>query len=198
MIEIGLQPDRFSQMVARTVLNYQSWRLDFTLPAAQKYVLVGAPHTSSWDFLYTMLLSHAAGIKLHWIGKDTLFKQPFGSILRKLGGIPVNRRSRNNFVQQVVDAFNQHRELVVAIAPEGTRDNVPYWKTGFYYIALGASVPIALGYIDYAEKTLGIGPTLFPSGDIQADFDQIKSFYAGKLGKHPHLQGKIQLRPTDD
>ena len=198
MIELGLQPDRFSQTVARTVLNYQSWRLDFTLPEAQKYVLVGAPHTSGWDFLYTMLLSHAAGIKLHWVGKDTLFKRPFGSILHKLGGIPVNRRSRNNFVQQIVDVFNQHSKLVVAIAPEGTRDNVPYWKTGFYYIALGASVPIALGYIDYAEKTVGIGPTLFPSGDLQADFDQIKSFYAGKLGKHPHLQGEIQLRPSDD
>jgi 1-acyl-sn-glycerol-3-phosphate acyltransferase len=198
LIELGLQPDRFSQVVARTVLNYQSWRLDFTPPAAKKYVLVGAPHTSGWDFLYTMLLSHAAGIELHWVGKDTLFKRPFGSILRKLGGIPVNRRSRNNFVQQVVDEFNQHSKLVVAIAPEGTRDNVPYWKTGFYYIALGASVPIVLGYIDYAEKTVGIGPTLFPSGDLQADFDQIKSFYAGKLGKHPHRQGKIQLRPTDD
>jgi len=198
LIELGLQPDRFSQTVARTVLNYQSWRLDFTLPEAQKYVLVGAPHTSGWDFLYTMLLSHAAGIKLHWVGKDTLFKRPFGSILHKLGGIPVNRRSRNNFVQQVVDVFNQHSKLIVGIAPEGTRDNVPYWKTGFYYIALGASVPIALGYIDYAEKTVGIGPTLFPSGDLQADFDQIKSFYAGKLGKHPHRQGKIQLRPTDD
>ena len=198
MIELGLSQNRFSQALARSILDLQSWHLDFTLPASQKYVLVGAPHTSGWDFLYTMLLSHSAGIQLHWVGKDTLFKRPFGNILRKLGGIPVNRSSRNNFVQQVVDAFNQHKELVVAIAPEGSRDNVPYWKTGFYYIALGASVPIALGYIDYAEKTVGIGPTLFPSGDLQADFDQIKTFYAGKLGKHPHRQGVIQLRPTDD
>jgi 1-acyl-sn-glycerol-3-phosphate acyltransferase len=198
LIELGLQPDRFSQALARSILYLQSWHLDFTLPASQKYVLVGAPHTSGWDFLYTMLLSHGAGIKLHGVGKDTLFKRPFGSILRKLGGIPVNRSSRNNFVQQVVETFNQHRKLVVAIAPEGTRDNVPYWKTGFYYIALGASVPIALGYIDYAKKAVGIGPTIYPSGDIQADFEQIKSFYAGKLGKHPHLQGKIQLRPSDD
>jgi 1-acyl-sn-glycerol-3-phosphate acyltransferase len=121
LIELGLRPDRFSQSLARTILDFQSWDLDFTLPAVQKYVLVGAPHTSSWDFLYTMLLSHGAGIKLHWVGKDTLFKRPFGSILRKLGGIPVNRRSRNNFVQQVVDVFNQQRELVVAIAPEGTQ-----------------------------------------------------------------------------
>lgn len=144
-----------------------------------------------------MLLSHAAGIKVHWVGKDTLFKRPFGGILRKLGGIPVNRRSRSNFVQQVVDVFNKQKELVVAIAPEGTRDNVPYWKTGFYYIALGAGVPIALGFIDYAERVVGIGPTLFPSGDIHADFEQIKTFYAGKVGKHPHRQGKIQLRPSD-
>jgi len=118
LIELGLSQNRLSQALARSVLDLQSWHLDFTLPASQKYVLVGAPHTSGWDFLYTMLLSHAAGIKLHWVGKDTLFKQPFGNILRKLGGIPVNRRSRNNFVQQVVDAFNQHSELVVAIAPK--------------------------------------------------------------------------------
>jgi 1-acyl-sn-glycerol-3-phosphate acyltransferase len=154
---------------------------------------MGAPHTSGWDLFYTLLLKYGAGIEMHWVGKDTLFRWPLGVLLRWLGGIPVNRRSRNNFVQQVVDIFDQQDELVVALAPEGTRSKTKYWKTGFYYIASGAQVPIALGFIDYENRTVGIGPTLVPSGDIQADFQQIKDFYAGINGRHPELQNEARI-----
>lgn len=114
--------------------------------------------------------------------------------MRWLGGIPVNRRSRNNFVEQIVETFRQQEELVIAIAPEGSRGSTVYWKTGFYYIALGAQVPIALGFIDYPNRVVGIGPAFIPSGDIQADFSVIKDFYTGKKGKYPHRQGEVQLR----
>lgn len=164
------------------------------MPSMPKYVLVGAPHTSGLDLFFVILLMHATGIKLHWVGKDTLFRWPIEGVMRWLGGIPVNRRSKNNFVQQVVDTFNRFDELVIAISPEGTRSKTEYWRTGFYYIALGAGVPIAMGFIDYPEKVVGIGPTFYPSGDLHADFIQIQAFYAGKTGRRPGKKGEIKLR----
>jgi len=143
-------------------------------------------------------MKQACGIKLHWIGKDTLFRKPFGPVMRWLGGIPINRRTNNNYVKQLVEVFNRQEKLVIAISPEGTRGKASYWKTGFYYIALGARIPIALGFIDYGEKVLGIGPTISPSGDIHADFSRIKAFYSGKRGRYPQLQGDIQLKPASE
>lgn len=114
--------------------------------------------------------------------------------MRGLDGIPVDRRSKNNSVGSIVEAFNQHERFVVVIAPEGTRSKSEYWRTGFYYIALGAGVPIALGFVDYQGKVLGIGPCVYPSGNIQADFIQVQEFYTGKTGKYPQLQGQLMLR----
>jgi 1-acyl-sn-glycerol-3-phosphate acyltransferase len=184
----------FTQSLAKAILRLKSWKLDITLPPVSKYVLIGAPHTSNWDLFYALLLLHAAHIQPRFIAKHTLFRQPLGTLMRWLGGIPVNRLARHNFVQQVVEAFNRVEELVIAIAPEGTRSLSQYWKSGFYYIAQGAGVPIALGYIDYPRKMVGIGPTIWPTGDIQADFRLIRAFYTGKQGKHRHLQGGITLQ----
>lgn len=184
-----------SQSLAQMILKINSWRLNVNRPEAKSYILVGAPHTSNWDFIFTLLLIYATGIKMHWIAKDSLFRWPFGGLFRRLGGIAVNRRSKTDFVSQIVTVFNKNSELVVAISPEGTRKKIDYWKTGFYYMALGAKVPIALGYIDYQRKEVGIGPNFYPTGDIQADFELIKAFYTDKKGKYPRKQGPIQLRP---
>lgn len=190
----GIQNSQFSQVLAKTILRLKSWKLEVQMPASPKFILIGAPHTSNWDFIYALLLGHAAGIKLHWVGKDSLFRFPFGGLMRRLGGIPVNRATRNNFVQQIIDTFNRVEQLVIAMAPEGTRGKVDHWKTGFYYIALGAKIPIAMGYIDYHRKVVGIGPTLYPSGDIHNDFIQFENFYRSVTGKHPQLHGDIGLR----
>jgi 1-acyl-sn-glycerol-3-phosphate acyltransferase len=192
-VEITLQTNRFTQSLAMATLHLKSWKLDVNMPVAPKFVLVGAPHTSSLDLFYALLMAHSTGIKMNWIGKDSLFRWPLGGPMRWLGGIPVQRQSRQNFVQQVVDIFNRLERLVIAIAPEGTRGRADHWKTGFYYIAQGAGVPIALGFVDYKDKVVGIGPTIYPSGDIHADFTQIKEFYAGKTGRHPHLQGEAKI-----
>jgi 1-acyl-sn-glycerol-3-phosphate acyltransferase len=141
-----------------------------------------------------MLLIYATGIKVKWIAKDSLFRGPMGVLIRALGGIEVNRRQRSNFVDQIVKILNQHDHLIIALAPEGTRTKANHWKTGFYYIALGARVPIAMGFIDYEKKVVGIGPYFYPSGDIQSDFDtHIKVFYSDKIGKYPDKQGAIRL-----
>jgi 1-acyl-sn-glycerol-3-phosphate acyltransferase len=187
------QNKSFSQILALALLRAVSWKFTLDLPPTSKYVLVGAPHTSNWDFVYFLLLKFATGIKFNWIGKESLFRFPVGIVMSRVGGIPVDRSIRNNFVTQIVDLFNQKDQLIIMIAPEGTRSKAQYWKTGFYYIALGASVPVSLGFIDYGTRVIGIGPYFYPTGDIQADFNGIKKFYAGKKGKHPDRQGEVRL-----
>lgn len=189
----NIQKNTLSQKLADFVLRLISWQVDVTLPEARKYVVIGAPHTTGWDLFYLMLLKLSTGIDMKWVGKDTLFRWPLGVFMRWLGGIPVKRHSKNNFVEQIVAQFRQREELIIAIAPEGSRGKTSYWRTGFYYIALGADVPIALGFIDYPSRVVGIGPSLLPSGDIQVDFSKIKAFYGGKTGRYPERQGDIQL-----
>ena len=131
---------------------------------------------------------------MHFIGKDSLFRPPFGIFLRWLGGIPVNRSSSNNFVDEMIAIFNSRERLALAIAPEGTRSKVPYWRTGFYYMALGAKVPIAFGYIDNARKILGIHPGLLPTGDLAADMEPIRMFYVQHVQLYHKGRRKIQLK----
>ena len=193
-MEYILQPNRFSRLIANYSLRLRSWKLDINRPPYNKYVLIGAPHTSNWDFLMLLFIKYGGGVDLHWVGKDNAFRGPMNPFFRNLGGIPVNRRSRNNFVSQMVEVFNQRDEFVLCVAPEGTRKKAEGWKTGFYYIALGAGVPIAMAFVDYRQKVVGIGPTvIFPTGDIQADFTHIKAFYSGITGRYPDKQGEIRL-----
>jgi 1-acyl-sn-glycerol-3-phosphate acyltransferase len=195
--ENSLSPTRsLAQIIAQFILRLLGWKVEARLPKARKFVLVGAPHTSNWDFIMMLLIMNALGLQLNWVGKDSLFNGSFGSLMRRLGGIPVDRSARNGFVDQMVAEFNRRESMILVIAPEGTRGKSKYWKTGFYYIALGARVPIALGYVDYALKTGGIGTSLQPSGDVQADMLPIARFYSGITGKHPKLQGEIRIRPN--
>ena len=184
-----------SQTLANAILCALGWRVQVTWPSTNKYVLIAAPHTSNWDFIYMLLFKFATGLNPHWVGKDSMFRWPWGGLWNRIGGIPVNRRSRNNFVDQMIEAFRQRDEMILVISPEGTRSKVGYWKSGFYYIALGAGVPIVLGFLDFGRKVGGIGLAIMPTGDIQADFTFIRNFYAGMKGKHPRRQGEIILRP---
>ncbi len=195
----GEPPGGFLPTAARVVLRLLGWRIQ-PGPTAAKYVLIGAPHTSNWDFPFALLCLGALGIEGHWIGKHTLFRWPLEGVMRRLGGIPVDRTTRRNFVDQIVRTFEQHDRLVITIAPEGTRKRTESWKTGFYYIALGAGVPIALGFLDYRRRVGGVGNMIWPSGDIDADLDKIREFYLDKTGKHPERQGRITRRkepPTE-
>jgi 1-acyl-sn-glycerol-3-phosphate acyltransferase len=167
----------FLARLARLILRRKGWKIEVALPDSPKYVLIGAPHTTNLDAIYALLLRFAANIPMRFIAKDSLFRPPFGFIIRWFGGIPVDRSSSNNFVEQIVSLFNNSPALVIAIAPEGTRSLVPYWRTGFYYMAQQANVPIAFGYVDYDRKTLGIHPGIEPSGDLPADMERIRHFY---------------------
>lgn len=187
-----------TQFISRFVLRMLGWRIVGTFPDFAKYVVIGAPHTTNWDFFYMLLLKGATRTNLKWVGKDSLFRQPIGGIMRWLGGIPVNRRASQKFVDQVVALYNENENLIIAISPEGTRSKTNVWKSGFYYMAFGAGVPIVLVAIDYAHKMLEIGPAIVPSGEIRTDFEIIQRFYTNRIGKHPERQGRVELRPDDD
>jgi len=181
------------RILARFLLSLSGWLIDDNLPKESKYVLVGAPHTSNWDLLLLLLGMMALGFRFDWVGKHTLFKWPVGSLLKAIGGIPVDRRIRSGFVSRMVDLFNSRENFILMITPEGTRSKATYWKTAFYYIALQAKVPIALGYIDYGERKLGVGKTVLLSGDIVKDFEVLRDFYEGKKGKYPEQQGEVKV-----
>jgi len=185
----------FTQRLARTILTLVGWRVETIYPTEKKYVAAGAHHTSNWDLPIALLFSMATGIKFNFLAKDEAFRWPFGGFMRWLGGIPVNRRASTHFVDQIAEEFRAREELVIVITPEGTRKKTEYWKTGFYYIALAANVPLALGYIDYPRKRIGIGKLLIPSGDLGADLEIIRAFYADKAGKFPQAHGQIRIRP---
>ncbi len=194
----------FETPVVRTVLKGISlaylkitgWKAEGRMPDVSKCVMIAAPHTTNWDFPITMFIALALDIKVYWMGKDTLFKKPFGSIMRWFGGIPVDRSRANNVVAATIDTFNSHEKLIIIIPPEGTRGKVAYWKTGFYRIAHGAGVPIILGYLDYRRKTGGIGPVFMPTGDIEADMAEICAFYAGVSGKYPEKSSLAAVNPV--
>lgn len=180
--------------LARCFLWFVGWKPEGELPPTRKFVLVSAPHTSNFDAVLLIALGYMYGIKLNWVGKHTLFTWPLGYLMRAWGGVPVDRRSRNNMVDQLAEEFSRREQLILAVPPEGTRSRAEYWKTGFYYIALTAKVPIVLGFLDYRRKRGGFGPTIQPSGDIDADMEIIRDFYKDITGKHPEDFGPIQIK----
>lgn len=184
--------------IATFVLRLFGWRVDGTLPNVPKYVIIGAPHTSNWDFFLMVLAAPVLKVKVVWMGKDSLFWWPMGALLRRLGGIAIDRRSRNNVVDQAVAVFGRSERLMMVITPEGTRKKTSAWKSGFYYIALGAQVPILLCYADYAHKVVGVGPLLMPTGDIEADMGRIRAFYSGIAGRHPEQTSDIRIAARDE
>ncbi len=194
-LEVGIQKSTLAHSIARFILRFAGWRTAVISPGTSRYVMIGAPHTSNWDFFVMLLLMAVENIPIRWLGKDTLFWWPLGIFMRSLGVIPVNRRARKNLVDQIAARYDEHDELIIGLSPEGTRGKTTRWRTGFYYIALKADVPIVMAYIDYKNKVCGLGPSIKPTGDIQADFKVIREFYSGIVGKHPHKQGEIELSP---
>lgn len=171
--------------LASWLLRRWGWRLVGELPTVPRYVLIAAPHTSNWDFLLMLLGVLETGLDLHWMGKHSLFRAPFGGLMRWLGGIAIDRTRAGNVVAAMVEKFQQRDQLVLLITPEGTRSQVARWKTGFYQIACAADVPILMVYVDGERRELGLGPLFHPTGDIEKDLPEIQAFYAGFHGMKP-------------
>ncbi|MBU2704561.1 lysophospholipid acyltransferase family protein [Zooshikella marina] len=173
----------FFHWLFKLILRLTGWRFEGQPPQLAKYVLIGAPHTSNWDFFYFIAMAFLYRAKVHWLGKHSLFKGPLGPIMRWLGGIPIDRTQRNNRVQQLVTLFHHSENFILTIAPEGTRSQVSHWKSGFYYIAVGAKVPLQLAYLDFPNKRGGFGPLIWPTGDFERDLLEIQQFFLPFKGK---------------
>lgn len=176
------------------ILKTLGWTIQVDLPDIKKYVAIAAPHTSNWDFPLGIITAKAIRLKVHWMGKHTLFRWPFGWFFRAIGGTPVNREQGQNYIRQMAELFDRSEHLVLALAPEGTRSKMDHWKTGFHYIARAAKVPIVMAYLDFGHKQVGIGELFYPGEDIEADFDLIRQFYSNRIGRNPENTSLIQVK----
>jgi 1-acyl-sn-glycerol-3-phosphate acyltransferase len=172
-----------TKWLSRAALRAAGWSFRGGFPDAPKFVAAVAPHTSNWDFVVGVLGRRALGLDAHFLGKHTLFKPPLGPLMRWLGGTPVRRDVPGGAVRQVAETIRAHDQFVLGLAPEGTRRRVDAWRTGFYYIALEAGVPIAPVAFDYGRKQIVAGPPLVPSGDLEADLAVLQRFFVGVVPK---------------
>ena len=163
--------------IARWILRSLDWKVEGTLPNRKKFVVIGAFHTSNWDFFVAMAVLFALDLEGSWIAKHTIFRWPLGPIMRACGGNPVDRSQHQGQVQRAIQLFEEREKFVYAITPEGTRRKVERWKTGFYHIALGAHVVIVPAYFDYPGRTVGFGPAFTPTGDVEKDLADLQRFY---------------------
>ena len=173
---------------ARKVMRLFGWHVEGDVPLhIRKFVVIAAPHTSWWDFPLGLFARAAIGRKIHFIGKADLFKPPLGWIMRWLGGHPVDRSKRSNFVDQVVSLFNEKEEFAISLAPEGTRKKVHSFKTGFYYIARGAGIPVICAQFDYRNRVVIFSKPFYTTEDAEADLRALWNHFAGVQGKRPNL-----------
>ena len=188
--EPGGAPSLLSRLAKRVLLwlyRWKGWRLEGEAPESRKCVILGAPHTSNWDFVFFLGATNQLGISPAFMGKHSLFKWPMRRFMLDMGGLPVNRSKGGNYVEQISAEFARRAELALVIAPEGTRKSVDGWKSGFYHIAMRAGVPIVPAWVNNATMQGGVGPAMMPSGDYAADLARLAEFYLSKIPGHPKL-----------
>ncbi|WP_454254216.1 lysophospholipid acyltransferase family protein [Pseudomonas sp. Marseille-Q8238] len=180
-----LPANPFVEWLGRSALKLLGWRIEGKMPALDKFVVIGAHHTSNWDFVIFIALTFVLRLNARWFGKHSIFIWPFAGLLRRMGGIPIQRHLRLNVVDQAIQRFNEHREFVLVLSPEGTRKKVERWRMGFYHIALGAGVPIVPGALDYRNRRVVIGPPFYPTGDMAADLEALLAYFRPYEPKKP-------------
>jgi 1-acyl-sn-glycerol-3-phosphate acyltransferase len=182
------------KLLARWFLRLTGWQPEGVRPASPTCVLIAAPHTSNWDLAYLLAFAAHFDVRISWMGKHALFRPPFGWLMRLTGGIAIDRRMPGGMVEQAAQRLKSAEKLMLVVPAEGTRAYVSCWKSGFYHIARAANVPIVLGYLDYARRRGGFGPSIDATGEIGADMDRIRDFYADKAAKFPEDFGDVRLK----
>ncbi|MFC7505340.1 1-acyl-sn-glycerol-3-phosphate acyltransferase [Nocardioides sp. CPCC 206347] len=183
---------RVRRAFARGALRTTRWRLVGDVP--QTGILVGAPHTSNWDWVAMLLIAWSNGRSPQVLIKESFFKGPIGWLMRKTGGIPLDRKNPGATIRALLEEAAGDEPFLLVIAAEGTRGKGEYWKPGFYRISQQTGLPISLGFIDSPTRTLGMGPTFSPSDDVVADMDFVRAFYADKMGVRPENRTEPRLR----
>lgn len=178
-------------ILARTSLHLTGWKVEGRFPDMPKFVVIGAPHTSNWDFMMFLAVIFQQRANVRFMGKAELFNNPFGWFFYWCGGIPVDRSKPQGLVEQMVQACQKSDHFVLTIAPEGTRDKVREWKRGFYHIAKNSGIPVVMAIVDGVRKVVGIGQIFNPTDDIEADMKVIQGFFAGMVGINPMLTSKL-------
>lgn len=186
--------DMLRRLLARTFWSFSSWKLVTESAPARPTVLIGAPHTSNWDFVLMLCIAWSLGIPVRWLGKKSLFGGWRGPLMRGLGGIAVDRADPGRVVDDVVQRVRSGEVFGLVVTPDGTRGPHTHWKSGFYRIAVETGMPVTLGYVDRTTMTTGLGPTFTPTSDVGNDMDYIRSFYADKTGYLPELRVEPRLR----
>jgi 1-acyl-sn-glycerol-3-phosphate acyltransferase len=171
--------------LASRLLALAGWRVAGALPPCPRFVVIVAPHTSSWDFIFAVLAMFATDLRISWLGKHTIFRFPFGPILRWLGGEPLDRSAPGSTVGSALERFRAREQWVLGLAPEGTRRRVDHWKTGFHRIASKAGVPIVPVWIDYRAREVGIGAAFSPGPDEAADVTALRGVFRKEMARHP-------------
>lgn len=182
--------------LATRLLHAAGWAFEGPVPTVDKCVVLAVPHTSNWDGVLLLAVARSIGLDMAWMIKDEWLRGPMGVLLRRLGAVGIDRKHASNMVQAMIDQFARCDRLALVIPPEGTRSRAEHWKSGFYHIALGAHVPVVPGYLDFARKRGGLGPPIHLTGDVAADMDRIRAFYAERAptGYRPDHVGPIRLR----
>ncbi|HEY8023744.1 MAG TPA: 1-acyl-sn-glycerol-3-phosphate acyltransferase [Burkholderiaceae bacterium] len=190
---------RFSQRVAARLLAIFGWRVRFAPLPGPRGVIVVYPHTSNWDFIVGVVAKWAVGVPIRWLGKEALFAGTFGfcfgRLMRYLGGEPIERHASTGAIDRLAQRMRAEQSYWLALAPEGTRDYRPHWRSGFYHIALAAKVPLAIAYIDYPTRTIGVVDHVELTGDVGVDMAKIRAAYDGYRGLHPQLAAPIEFPP---
>lgn len=193
---VDRRPTLVSRVVKAAVLGlyrWKGWRLEGSAPPERKYVILGAPHTSNWDFIFFTGATWSLGIRPRFLGKLGLFRPPLTRFMYDMGGVPIDRSVRGDYTAQVIALFAAHDDFRLVIAPEGTRRGVAKWRTGFYHIALGAGVPVVPAWVDNATKRGGVGPAIEMSGDFARDIGAIADFYRSVMPDHPRLAALYRM-----
>jgi 1-acyl-sn-glycerol-3-phosphate acyltransferase len=180
-------PDGWQRRACRGVLRLGGWNLTGEFPDVPRLVLIAAPHSSWWDGVWGLLIKVAIGADVHFMAKQELFRWPLGGLLRRLGGMAIDRGAAKGVVEQMIDQFHQREKLWLGIAPEGTRKPVKRWKSGFWHIAHDADVPIFPVAFHYPDKTIQLGPLVETTGDMDADVAVLRAFYAPFKGRHRNI-----------
>jgi 1-acyl-sn-glycerol-3-phosphate acyltransferase len=181
----------FLRFLSKRYLRGGGWHVVGKLPDIPKFIIIGAPHTSNWDFIMFLALAFVLGGNLRYMGKKELFYPPYGWFFRWCGGVPVDRSKPQGLVEQTVQAIQEAEHFQLVITPEGTRSKVGKWKMGFYHIANQAGIPVVLGYVDTRTMICGIGPTFTLTDSREADIKAIQAFYKDKVGINPELTSKL-------
>ncbi len=176
------------------LLRLFGWRTVYQAAPGPKAIIVVYPHTSNWDFPVGMLFRFHYGVPIRWAAKDSLFRWPIGGLLKRLGGVPINRRNPVGLIEQLVEEFAHSASMYLCITPEGTRSRTDHWKSGFYRLAMQANLPVGLGFIDFGAKVAGVERWITLTGEVEADLDVIRAYYADKKGFAPDKAGDIRFR----